>query len=106
MDKEQFQKLMDKIKTSLGAENTAIVSNELAQVMSIYPASLDEVQKLKDEIEQLKKEKENLIVVNGQLLQKVGFDPKQNESDEVITEKAEDVISFDDVIDEKGDLID
>lgn len=106
MDKEQFQKLMDKIKTSLGAENTAIVSNELAQVMSIYPASLDEVQKLKNEIEELKKEKENLITVNGQLLQRVGFDSKQNDSDEVITEKAEDVISFDDVIDEKGDLID
>lgn len=106
MDKEQFQKLMDKIKTTLGAENTAIVSNELAQVMAIYPASLDEVQKLKDEIEELKKEKENLITVNGQLLQRVGFDSKQNESDEVITEKAEDVISFDDVIDEKGDLID
>lgn len=106
MSKEQFQELMNSMKKTLGAENSALISNELAQVMSIYPASLDEIEKYKQEIETLKKEKEDLITVNGQLLQKVGFDDGKQESDVEVFNKSEDTITFDDVVDEKGDLID
>lgn len=103
MDKENFNKLMDSIKKTLGAENSAIISNELAQVMTIYPASLDEIESLKKQVDDLKAEKENLVKVNGQLLQKVGFDKTSNQDIEVV-DKAEDVVNVEDIIDEKGDI--
>lgn len=106
MNKEQFNELMNTIKKTLGDESSALISNELAQVMTIYPASLDEIEKLKAENEKIKTEKEDLIKVNGQLLQKIGFDEKPNESEIDTLDKSENTITYDDVIDEKGELID
>lgn len=104
MDRDQFNDLMDKVRKTLGDENTAIISNELAEIKSIYPASLDEIDKLKEDVERLKKEKEDLVKVNGELLQKVGF-KSEHEQESVAEEKAEDIeLSVDDFIDEKGEL--
>lgn len=105
LSKEEFEKLINNLRDKLDETTVALVSEEILATISAYNNGFDEYEKSVEEVEKLKGEKEELLKVNGKLYQRIGFD-----KEDVIEEKKDDVedeeeIKIEDVIDEKGDLI-
>lgn len=105
LSKEEFETLINNLREKLDETTVALVSEELLATISAYNNGFDEYTKSVEEVEKLKGEKEELLKVNGKLYQKIGFD-----KEDAIEEKKDDVedeeeIKIEDVIDEKGDLI-
>lgn len=98
---EDLQGLTEKIRTSVGEEQSALISNDLLGVVGAFTEASNELD-LKDAmIQKLEADKKELLIVNSQLFQKVGFDQKKEEKESKEDEKI-DVKSF---INEKGDFI-
>lgn len=104
ISKEEFEKLIDNLRGKLDETTVALVSEEILATISAYNNGFDEYEKSIEEVEKLKGEKEELLKVNGKLYQKIGFD-KDEEDDKKEDEPAEEEIKIEDVIDEKGELI-
>lgn len=104
ISKEDFEKLIDNLRGKLDETTVALVSEEILATISAYNNGFDEYEKSIEELEKLKGEKEELLKVNGKLYQKIGFD-KDEEDDKKEDEPDEEEIKIEDVIDEKGDLI-
>ena len=105
LSKEEFEKLINNLRDKLDETTVALVSEEILATISAYNNGFDEYEKSVEEVEKLKGEKEELLKVNGKLYQRIGFD-----KEDAIEEKKDDVddeeeIKIEDVIDEKGDLI-
>lgn len=105
ISKEDFEKLINNLREKLDETTSALVSEEVLATISAYNNGYDEYEKSVEEVEKLKNEKEELLKVNGKLYQKIGFD-----KEDVIDEKKDDdkeveEIAIEDVIDEKGELI-
>ena len=105
LSKEDFEKLVNNLKEKLDETTGALVSEEILATLSAYNNGYDEYEKSVEEVEKLKGEKEELLKVNGKLYQRIGFD-----KDDAIEEKKDDTeekeeIKIEDVIDEKGELI-
>ena len=104
ISKEEFEKLIDNLRGKLDETTVALVSEEILATISAYNNGFDEYEKSIEEVEKLKGEKEELLKVNGKLYQKIGFD-KDEEDDKKDDEVDEEEIKIEDVIDEKGELI-
>ena len=106
LSKEDFEKLVNKIKEGLDETTSALISEDLLNVISNYNMAMDSIEETKTENEQLKADKDELLKVNGRLFQKIGFEQENEENEDV--EKDDDVeeIKIEDVIDEKGAVID
>ena len=104
ISKEDFEKLIDNLRGKLDETTVALVSEEILATISAYNNGFDEYEKSIEEVEKLKGEKEELLKVNGKLYQKIGFD-KDEEDDKKENEPDEEEIKIEDVIDEKGELI-
>ena len=104
ISKEEFEKLIDNLRSKLDETTVALVSEEILATISAYNNGFDEYEKSIEEVEKLKGEKEELLKVNGKLYQKIGFD-KDEEDDKKDTEPDDEEIKIEDVIDEKGELI-
>ena len=104
LSKEEFEKLISNLREKLDETTMALVSEELLATLSAYNNGFDEYEKSIEEVEKLKSEKEELLKVNGKLYQKIGFD-EEEKTDETDDVKDEEEIKIEDVIDEKGDLI-
>lgn len=107
LSKEEFEKLIDNLRAKLDETTVALVSEELIALMSAYTNGFDEYSKSVEEVETLKGEKEELLKVNGKLYQRIGFDEEKkddNFNEDEPTEEVEE-IKIEDVIDEKGELI-
>ena len=105
ISKEDFEKLINNLREKLDETTSALISEEVLATISAYNNGFDEYTKSVEEVEKLKNEKEELLKVNGKLYQKIGFD-----KEDVIDEKKDDdkeveEIAIEDVINEKGDLI-
>lgn len=105
LSKEDFEKLVNKIKDGLDETTSALISEDLLSVISNYNIAVDTVEETKTENEKLKADKDELLKVNGRLFQKIGFDKEESED---VKEKEDDKeeIKIEDVIDEKGEIID
>lgn len=108
LSKEDFEKLVNKIKDGLDETTSALISEDLLSVISNYNIAVDTVEETKTENEKLKADKDELLKVNGRLFQKIGFDKEDAEDDDKKEEKEDDKeeIKIEDVIDEKGEIID
>ena len=105
LSKEEFEKLINNLRDKLDETTLALVSEELLATLSAYNNGFDEYSKSLEEVEKLKSEKEELLKVNGKLYQRIGFD-KEEEDDKVENDEEEkEEIKIEDVIDEKGELI-
>ena len=105
LSKEEFEKLIINLRDKLDETTSALVSEEILATLSAYNNGFDEYEKSVEEVEKLKGEKEELLKVNGKLYQKIGFDKEdaiETEKDDI---KDEEEIKIEDVIDEKGELI-
>lgn len=104
LSKDEFEKLINNLRDKLDETTNALVSEELLATLSAYNNGFDEYEKSVEEVEKLKSEKEELLKVNGKLYQRIGFDKEDEEKKEDNIEDKEE-IKIEDVIDEKGDLI-
>ena len=105
LSKEEFEKLINNLRDKLDETTVALVSEEILATISAYNNGFDEYTKSIEEVEKLKGEKEELLKVNGKLYQKIGFDRDEKEDNIEDIENEEEEIKIEDVIDEKGDLI-
>ena len=106
LSKEEFEKLINNLKDKLDETTSALVSEELLATISAYNNGFDEYEKSVEEVEKLKGEKEELLKVNGKLYQRIGFDKEEEkEDDKIEDDEDKEEIKIEDVIDEKGDLI-
>lgn len=106
MSYEELETLTNGMRERLGEENSALVSEDLLNVLSSYKASLDKIAELEAENNKLKADKEELLKTNGKLFQKIGFE-KEEEAEE-IKDEAEEVSTeeiIEELIDEKGEII-
>lgn len=102
---DELKVLVDSIKEKLDETQGALVSEDLLSIVSNYQVLFDELSAIKEEVEKIKAENEELLKVNGRLFQKIGFDEDiKDESAELPSEEAEE-ISVEEVIDEKGEII-
>ena len=105
LSKEDFEKLINNLRGKLDETTVALVSEEILATLSAYNDGFDEYTKSVEEVEKLKSEKEELLKVNGKLYQRIGFDKEDAiEKDDKKDEEVEE-LKVEDVIDEKGDLI-
>ena len=106
MSYEELETLTNGMRERLGEENSALVSEDLLNVLSSYKASLDKIALLEEENNKLKADKEELLKTNGKLFQKIGFE-KEEEAEE-IKDEAEEVSTeeiIEELIDEKGEIV-
>lgn len=104
ISKEEFETLINNLRDKLDETTVALVSEEILATISAYNNGFDEYSKSVEEVEKLKGEKEELLKVNGKLYQRIGFDREEKE-DNIEKTKDEEEIKIEDVIDEKGELI-
>ncbi|MBQ5474970.1 MAG: hypothetical protein IIT65_09840 [Lachnospiraceae bacterium] len=103
MTKEQFDSLSNEMQEKLGKENTALIADSLATLVTDNIAVNDTLAKKDAEIEKLKNEKESLIHTNGQLLQKISVGTEEKRKEETKEEAKE--FSFKSAFDSKGRFI-
>ena len=104
LSKEEFETLINNLRDKLDETTVALVSEEMLALLSNYNNGFDEYTKSVEEVEKLKGEKEELLKVNGKLYQRIGFDREEKE-DNIEDVKEEEETKIEDVINEKGDLI-
>lgn len=102
---EELKVLVDSIKEKLDETQGALVSEDLLSVVSNYGLLFDELTSIKEEVEKLKAENEELLKVNGRLFQKIGFDEDIKDESAELNEGAEEEITVEEVINEKGEII-
>lgn len=107
MTKEQMQNITKTIKSSIGDENFALVSNEFMQIETDNSSMNDTISDKDKKINELQTRNTELISVNGKLFQKVGnqIDVPANQNNTKPKDDEEKVINIHDLIDEKGGLI-
>lgn len=105
LSKEEFEKIVNNLREKLDETSSALVSEELLATISAYNNGFDEYTESASEIEKLKNDKEELLKVNGKLYQKIGFDKEEVEEEKTDDGEKEEELKIEDVIDEKGDLI-
>ena len=105
MKNEDFQKLTTGIQEKLGSENTALVADDLTTLISDNSNMNAELDKKDKEIEQLKSDKERLIQVNGNLLQKVSMGSQNEFNKKPENENNTPKQSLKDAFDSKGNFI-
>jgi hypothetical protein len=102
LSKEDFNALIETIKTSLDETSGAKISEDLLKVIGTYGEAIDKIDEIAKDIEKLKSDNADLLEVNGKLFKKIGFDEKPEEKSPVVEEDEE--IKLEDVVDEKGEL--
>ena len=102
MDKDGFNNLISKIRTSIGDEASALNSEDFLGVISAYNNLYDESEKKTEDINKLKTTNDELLKTNGKLFMQIGFnDPKPSSIEERIPQE-EKKLTIDEIIDEKG----
>lgn len=105
LSKEEFEKLINNLRDKLDETTGALVSEEILAAISAYNNGFDDYEKSVEEVEKLKGEKEELLKVNGKLYQRIGFDKEEEKEDNTDSTNKEEKIDVEDVIDEKGEII-
>jgi hypothetical protein len=99
---EDIQVITDSIRMRVGEENSALISNDLLGLSGMFADTLNESMNKDMMIEKLTKEKQELLAVNGQLYQKIGF---ANGSKPMEEDEEDKKIDISEIVNEKGDLI-
>ena len=104
MQEKDFEKLTSGIQEKLGEEYSAKIADDLGLLISDN-ASINKTIKEKDAlIQKLKQDKENLIQVNGNLLQQVAMGEEETHIKEAEEEKPKEPFNYRSVFDENGNF--
>lgn len=102
MKKEEFEELINSIKGKVNETDSALISEDLLGIVGNYYSALDKIDEVEAKNEKLEKDNKDLIMANGRLFQKIGFQKEENKFD--VQEQDEDEeIRLEDIIDEKGE---
>ena len=102
MDKDGFNNLISKIRTSIGDEASALNSEDFLGGIAAYNSLYDESEKKTEDINKLKTTNDELLKTNGKLYMQIGFNDPQQSSVEDRLPKEEKKLTIDEIIDEKG----
>lgn len=100
-----FDDIQASIKSKLGDENTGLIADDLANLITLNSSHEKSIKDLGDEITKLKNDKETLIQANGNLLQQVSMS-----NDDILNpekpreEEKYEPFDFRSVYDEKGNF--
>lgn len=101
MDNSELNVFLDSIKEKLGEENSALISDDLGNLITKNTEVFNTLNNKDKEIERLNGLNQKLVSANGSLLQQVGagFERNSREPDE---DKPKKSFNFRDAFDEKG----
>lgn len=102
MTREEYENLINNVRENLDETTRATHSENFLNMISSYNSKLDEIESLKEENTNLKKDKDELLLTNGKLFQQIGFPNKQEKVNE---EKNDEKIKIEDIVNEKGEWI-
>lgn len=105
MKKDEMDNLINNVRTKLGEENAGLIADDLATLMTDNTTVNTIILQKDNEINKLKQDKENLISVNGNLLQQVGFPQKEDEKEEEKPKNNPHDFDFKKAFNEKGEFI-
>ena len=100
---EEFENLINDIKSSLDDTTNALLSEKLLNVVSNYKIGVDKIEEMTKDLEKIKNEKDELLKVNGKLFQQIGFNKVEDE--ELKEDSKNDEIDINEIINEKGEII-
>lgn len=83
MQTDKFNELINGVREKLGDENSSLIADDLAVLISDNAQVNSELNEKDNQIEKLGKDKENLIKVNGNLLQQVTLNNENNDEIEI-----------------------
>lgn len=92
MKEKDFEKSINGMKEKLGEETSGLILDDLGLLIADNTNMNNEIKQKDEEIEQLKKDKENLLQVNGNLFKQVSMGEEQKEKEDDDPKKKE---SFD-----------
>lgn len=103
MDEDRILELTSKIESTLGAENFAMISDTVGEILTGNTMNMQAIADRDKQIDSLKDRNDKLVSANGALLQKlpVGKSTIKEKTEE---EKPKN-ISWNDVFDKKGNFI-
>lgn len=101
MQEKEFENVINSVKKKLGKENVSKISDDLGTLITDNANMNKEITEKDNEIETLKQDKENLINVNGNLLQQVSVRKKDTKTEEQENKPIENK----DIFDENGNFI-
>lgn len=103
MDDNKILELTSKIESTLGAENFAMISDTVGEILTGNTLNMQAIADRDKEIDTLKDRNDKLVSANGALLQKIAVgknEPKVAKSEEKPKE-----ISWDSIVDKKGNFL-
>lgn len=105
MKSNEFKEITDEMQSKIGEENSALIADNFATIISDNLQMNDEMDKKDKEIEQLKQDKENLMNTNMNLLRQIPIKKEEIKNKET-DNKVEKASNFDysSVFDEDGNF--
>lgn len=101
----KMQDIIDSMNAKLGKETSAMIADDISQMLSFESESTKTIQNKDKEISRLKDNNEKLITANGNLLQQIS-----SESEEILSPKQPEVeaskepFNFESVFDKNGNF--
>lgn len=96
-----FESIRKSISDKIGEENTALISDDFASMMTLEKSFNDSLEEVTKERDSLKDRNEKLINANANLLLKVGTEVSEPKKEEVVEDKP---FNFASVFDDKGNF--
>ena len=103
MDDNKILELTGKIESTLGAENFAMISDTVGEILTGNTLNMQALADRDKEIDSLKDRNNKLVTANGALLQKIPAGKKEEPKEK--TEEKPKKISWNDIFDKKGNFI-
>lgn len=107
MKKEEHNKIISSIQEKAGDKVSGVIADDLGLLITDNSNMLELIEKQNKKIENLEQQNNNLIKVNGNLLQQVGMDEFDEDKSfkNKEPEKSKEPFNFKSVFDENGNFI-
>lgn len=103
MTNEDLESFQNSLTEKIGQENVSMIADDIGTLITKSTNTMNELKNKDTEIEQLKEEKEKLILANGKLLQQIPMGKDENMQEKENETKKH--FSFREQFDEKGNFI-
>lgn len=102
MKTDLLEQITSSIQSKLGEENSALIADDIGQLIASNSQTLKDIQTMENKISSLESRNEKLVIANGNLLQQV---PMSSEPKAPSTEpEVKKSFSFKDCFDSKGNF--
>lgn len=104
MQEKKFEELTSAMQEKLGKENSSLIADDIGTLITDNSAMNKELKQKDDLIAKLRQDKENLIQVNGNLLQQVAMGEEDTVQNKPKEPEERQKLNFRDVFDEHGNF--